>query len=130
MIYYRKRKKYKYVLEKESKYNVDIPIVAFESNYLIVTNDKCLVIKKGYAWDGATGIIDSKKFLEASLVHDALYQLMRAGKIDKRYKDDIDKMLKLFCYNAGTSKLLSWLIYMATKLFGSYFTKSEILKAP
>ena len=37
-----------------------------------------LIIKRSYAWDGPSGpTIDTKNFMRGSLVHDALYQLMR-----------------------------------------------------
>ena len=38
----------------------------------------CLQIAAGYAWDGASGpTIDTRNSMIASLVHDALYQLIR-----------------------------------------------------
>lgn len=51
-----------------------------------------LYIVSGYAWDGSSGpTIDSKDSMRASLVHDALSQLARAGYLDaKKYKKAID----------------------------------------
>ena len=40
--------------------------------------DGTLTIAAGYAWDGASGpIAQGPEVIRASLVHDALYQLMR-----------------------------------------------------
>jgi hypothetical protein len=38
---------------------------------------------KGYAWNGPSGpTLDTRNFMRGSLVHDALYQLMREGRMD------------------------------------------------
>ena len=53
-----------------------------------------LEIRAGYAWDGPSGpTIDTKSTMRASLVHDALYQLMRAGKLTQDARDAADKLL-------------------------------------
>ncbi|MDA8018651.1 MAG: hypothetical protein MPN21_14515 [Thermoanaerobaculia bacterium] len=41
--------------------------------------DEHIHIEAGYAWNGATGAIDTPSFRRASLIHDGLYQLMREG---------------------------------------------------
>ena len=44
-----------------------------------------LVIYKGYEWDGPSGpAIDTDNFMDGSLIHDMLYQLMREGKLKRR----------------------------------------------
>lgn len=40
-----------------------------------------MIVADGYAWDGASGVVDRKTNLRASCGHDALYQLMRMGKL-------------------------------------------------
>jgi hypothetical protein len=44
--------------------------------------DGTMIVNSGYAWDGASGIVDTKTNLRASCGHDALYQLMRMEKLD------------------------------------------------
>jgi hypothetical protein len=52
-----------------------------------------LTIKEGYAWDGPSGpTIDTVTGLRASLVHDALYQLIRMKLLDKRGRKIADKL--------------------------------------
>jgi hypothetical protein len=52
-----------------------------------------LTIKEGYAWDGPSGpTIDTVTGLRASLVHDALYQLIRMKLLDKRSRKTADKL--------------------------------------
>ena len=51
--------------------------------WVSIQPDGRLVIQKGYAWDGPSGpTIDTENFMRGSLVHDALYQLFREGKLD------------------------------------------------
>ena len=60
--------------------------------------DGTMIVNSGYAWDGASGIIDTKTNLRASCGHDALYQLMRMEKLDfnehHKADDDFCKWLK------------------------------------
>lgn len=78
---------YKYQLVQE--YIVSLPELASSTRedivtpYIVLYANGDLVIRVWYAWDGATGAID---FMRPSLVHDALYQLMREGHLDP-YRD-------------------------------------------
>lgn len=38
-----------------------------------------LVVEKGYAWDGATGAVDSKSIIFASCIHDILCGFINSG---------------------------------------------------
>lgn len=49
------------------------------NDFVHITADGLLMISAGYAWDGATMAPDSKSIMRASLIHDALYQLIRMG---------------------------------------------------
>ena len=49
---------------------------------IILSTDGKLHIAEGYCWDGASGIIDRKTNLRASLGHDALYEMMRQGALN------------------------------------------------
>ena len=61
-------------------------------NFVRLDTSGTLYIVSGYAWDGATDpAIDSIDNMRASLVHDALSQLARAGYLDAvKYKKAID----------------------------------------
>ena len=66
-----------------------------------------LQVHLNYAWDGATAIPDTRKNLFASLIHDALYQIMRVyyktdklnigGMTRKDFKTAADKLYKELC---------------------------------
>lgn len=59
------------------------------NDYVFLTIDGRLMISKGYAWDGASGpAINTRSFVRPSLVHDALYQLIRLGIVTDRLAAD------------------------------------------
>jgi hypothetical protein len=79
-----------------------------------------LTIKKGYAWDGPSGpTYDTDSFMEGSLVHDALYQLMRNNKIPPTGRKHADRLLYKLCRKDGMSWFRAKYIYHAVRLFGA-----------
>lgn len=79
-----------------------------------------LTIEAGYAWDGPSGpTIDTKNFMRGSLVHDALYQLMRDGYLNVYANKELaDKILQTLCLEDGMSMLRAWWVYQGVKHFG------------
>lgn len=117
-IEYKKGKgKYKYTLLKE--YVFDLPFIAPHviEAFLDIHGNQ-LIISKDYAWDGATSAIDTPDFMRGSLVHDALYQLIRTGWLGKEYRIEADKALKAICLEDGMPKWRANYIYYAVRLFG------------
>lgn len=120
---------YKFVLAED--YRVKISIKPNEmlvvDNVLELHPDGTLLIKKGYAWDGASGpAINTKDIMRGALVHDALYQLMREGHLSQTYFDSANKALRDICIEDGMSKLRAWYIYKAVSIFGKKFTEPSI----
>jgi len=77
-----------------------------------------LIIKSGYAWDGASGpAIDTKSFIRGSLVHDALYELMREGLLNIHWRIPVDRELIKICLEDGMWKLRTVWVYFAVKTF-------------
>jgi hypothetical protein len=103
-----------------------------EDEFLSIRNG-CLVIAHGYAWDGPSGpTIDTKNFMRGSLVHDALYQLMRQGVIPRRCKDAADRELQRMCIEDGMSSIRAWWVLTGLEQFGAKATISNknIMVAP
>jgi hypothetical protein len=76
-----------------------------------------LVVKKGYAWDGASGpAVDTSTFMRASCIHDALYQLMREGIIPRSNRKKADKIMRQIGRQDGMSKPRAWWVYAAVRL--------------
>jgi hypothetical protein len=93
---YKKRQKYKYTLHSEEKIETRIPVSkAYDSPFLSLSKQGVLTIKKGYAWDGASGpALDTKNIMKASLVHDAVYQLMREEVLPQSARMHADMLLR------------------------------------
>ena len=120
MIKYRKITRYKYQLLEQYCFYTRCPVKkALCFDFIVADSDGFIAIKKGYAWDGPSGpTIDTKNFMRASLVHDAMYQLIREGCIDIAYRDHADRMLQSICIEDGMSKVRAWYVYQSVKYFG------------
>ena len=79
-----------------------------------------LTIRADYAWDGPSGpTIDTENFITPSLIHDALYQLMREGHLDPiEYKEPADKLLVKMCKDRGMNPIRRWWTYRGVFRFG------------
>jgi hypothetical protein len=132
MIFYKKRRIYKYNLHSDLVYETGIHIDQPKNNGLLeIDNVGILTIKKGYSWDGPSGpSIDTKNFMQGSLVHDALYQLMREGILHQHARVRADDILREICLNDGMSRFRAWYVYLAVRLFAANAAKSDLLEAP
>lgn len=116
---------YKYQLKEP--YSLRIPIrpdktVASPGDYVRLTPEGELTIREGYAWDGPSGpTVDTASFMRGSLVHDALYQLMRECKDDfpkETYRELADELLYELFREDGMWWLRANWVYYAVRLFG------------
>ena len=109
---------YKYQLTEG--YAVELPLPDAEQGDWIVIKDKVLSITKGYAWDGASGpTIDSPASMRGSLVHDALYQLMREKRLPFAMRKHADLIFYRMCREDGMWWWRAKLWYHALRLFGA-----------
>ena len=90
----RYRTGYKYQLADDYRIRIRIiPGKAIKTEFIELDLDGNLLIRKGYAWDGPSGpTVDTRNSLRGSLVHDALYQLMRMELIDQACRQDADEI--------------------------------------
>ena len=111
---------YKYQMLERYSYPVELPDASNNRSYVWI-KDGILWIKEGYAWDGASfPAINTLNFRQGSLVHDALYQLMREGDLGVKYKDYADRLLVDICRDDGMNKFRAWYVYQAVKWFGGW----------
>lgn len=77
--------------------------------------DGTISVSRGYAWDGITGGFNTEKTMQASLVHDVLYQVIRNGfpvgrkKSDTIFRDILKKnrfFLRSIYY--GVVRVVGW----------------------
>ncbi len=113
---------YKYQLHETYSVVVDIvPPQIIDADFIKLDAEGKLIICKGYAWDGPSGpTIDTLNFMRGSLVHDALYQLMREKYLDHdTFRDKADKILQKICLEDGMWSVRAWWVYQAVRIFGN-----------
>ncbi len=119
---YRKLRKYKYQLMRDYTIDVEIDDLGedVDTNFIALTTAGVLTVKNRYAWDGPSGpTIDTRSFMRGSLVHDALYQLMRGKYLDyKKHRKYADELLKNICLKDGMLKFRAWYVYKIVRMFG------------
>ena len=117
----RYRSGYKYQLADEYSVKVRVtPEKNIPTEFINLDTDSVLVIKRGYAWDGPSGpTIDTKNFMRGSLVHDALYQIMRLQLLSKeQWRDEADLELKRICREDGMARFRAWYVYRSVRIWG------------
>ena len=83
-------------------------------------------IATGYAWDGASGPIpDTRAAMRASLVHDALYQLIREEILGVEHKHTADRLFRDLCIQDGMPKWRARLLFRGLLAFGNPATKPK-----
>lgn len=139
-IKYRKLQDYKYQLMEKYVHDTGWRLperAAMAGGWTTLSKTGKLTIKKGYAWDGPSGpAIDTSNFMRGSLVHDALYQLMREGLLPGRKRKPADVLLWLICLEDGMSQTRADYVFHAVRVFGGRSARARtepervILEAP
>ena len=115
------RSGYKYQLREPYRVTVGIkPRTAVGvDDFVSLDPDGTLSIKRGYAWDGPSGpTIDTQNFMRGSLVHDALYQLIRNGLLQMvPHRKMADRELERICAEDGMLWPRRRWVYAAVRLF-------------
>ena len=131
------REGYKYQLASSYSINVDIyPTRDIDTEFLSMElGSTTLSIRKGYAWDGPSWpAIDTKNFMRGSLVHDALYQLIREGLLSIEHRGTADSILRRICKEDGMSTIRAWWVFWGVRLGGGPAASADgersILEAP
>ena len=104
------RSGYKYQLAETEDFRLDVlPDEDIHTDFIHLLENGHMVIEKGYAWDGPSGpTIDTLNFMRGSLVHDALYQLMRGNHLPEGLREIADDELKKICREYGMSGVRAW----------------------
>jgi hypothetical protein len=113
------REGYKYQLAEDYSDNILLaPPEDIRTEWIDLDAEGNLLIRKGYAWDGASGpTFDTKDSMRGSLIHDALYQLFRLGHLDPlELRDDADLIFRLVCLEDGMWKPRAYLWYQAVRI--------------
>lgn len=125
---YYEMKSYRFQVAEDTELELinDIPNIEFD---WFSVNNKKIQIKKGYAWDGASGpTINTKDTIKAYLIHDCLYQAMRLGIVDESNRKTADKELRDQMIKAGCWKIRAYIWYIMVRLFGTSSAKKGNLQ--
>lgn len=115
---YRKLRKYKYQLMLPMLYNIGVEVGDVDHGWITVIGN-IVKIRKGYCWDGASGpVIDTPAFMRGSLIHDALYQLIRLDLIDKQFRSIADQTLYDICIADGMWIVKAKIVKFMVNKFG------------
>ena len=127
---------YKYQLVSAVTVHTAIrPEQRIQNRFISLDATGMLRIKAGYAWDGPSGpTFDTRNFMRGSLVHDALYGLMRAGLLARGWRLAADRLLRKICREDGMSKIRAWWVYSAVRRYADSsadpLNAKEVLVAP
>lgn len=120
------KKGYKYQLFETEHFETDIKGFILRTDWIQLRKDGFLTIHKGYAWDGPSGpTLDTESFMRGSLLHDALYELLRKDLLPSTYKETADKLLIKICMEDGMSRFRRWWVYEGLSIFGKNATKNK-----
>jgi hypothetical protein len=129
-IFYKKRRTYKYFLASSYRFATGWQLpTTINGPFLQLDADGTLHIAAKYAWDGASGPMpEMRSILRASLVHDALYQLMREDYLDQSHRAAADEILYQLCRSDGMNILLAYWVYFCVRCFGERHAQSDLLE--
>lgn len=134
-IYYRGGYKYQLAVPYSLQTDIKPPEDVLSPTGLFgLTVEGLLWINANYAWDGATCCPDFRSIRRGSLMHDVLYQMLRDGMLEKRYRKAADALLRKLCIEDGMLTSLAWIVWQAVKIAGAACATpgkvKEILTAP
>lgn len=127
---------YNYQLVEDYEIQIAIePRATIETAFVRLTDEGLLTVKTGYAWDGATDAFDTVTFMRGSLVHDALYGLMRSGYLSEAlHRESADRILVDICKEDGMWSVKADLVFRIVRRLAKKAALAEsenpILYAP
>jgi hypothetical protein len=133
-VVYRDVRGWKYIVDETISYRTTICDYARTIDYKDeVLARLCpsgeLIVRPGYAWDGPSGpTIDTPDWMDASLVHDILYQFMRTGQLpnDDSYRSrekmrrKADDLMYKMLLEAGMPWLRALYSYYGVRFFAAW----------
>lgn len=114
---------YKYQLAETYCIQLPVPVIPTEqinTDWIALDKTGQLTIQKGYAWDGVHDLIwRTRNTMRGSLVHDALYQLMREGYLhEDTWREAADENLRILLLEDGMGVFRSWYYLRGVRMFG------------
>lgn len=121
------KKGYKYQLTEDEVTVTPIrPGSAIETDFISLSVNGVLTVKKGYAWDGPSGpTIDTDNSMTPSLNHDAFAQLMRMGLLSRVHRILSNVFFARQCLERGMLRIRAWFWKRSLDKFGAPSTNPK-----
>jgi hypothetical protein len=71
----------------------------------------------GYCWDGVTLGPDHARLLEASIPHDIICQMIRAGQLSPANQPVADALFRAVAIECGVSRRRAWIYWAMVRSF-------------
>jgi len=124
-------KGFKYQLHETESILTNIKGYEIHSDFYSLGSNGLLIAKKGFAWDGASGSIDTDTNLRASLFHDIGCLMVARNELPRSELDAVNDLFHTLLELDGMAKVRRWWHFKAvTKYFANGKTpeRREILE--
>lgn len=116
---------YRYVTTSEEVELLGVWASPIACRPMCIDESSRLRIMPGYAWDGASFLPflwfgTPSAWLTPSLVHDALYQLIREGLLAREHRAAVDGLFRDLLIERGVWRVVAWAAYYAVRVFGNF----------
>ena len=116
------RKGYKYQLASDELFHTSIIGYRVSKKRVELHPDGTVILREGYAWDGPSGpVFDRDTVMQASILHDALYEMMRWELVPHYEWRAADKEYGKQMKKDGAWAITVWINLMGLKLMNGYF---------
>ena len=128
--------KFKYQLINDYMIDIDFANPSnLQADFVELSSDGILRIKRGFVWDGVTGLaFDTRNFMRAALVHDALFHLLREHGANPALHQRADEMFRRIALDDGVNRIRVSIhctsLLLVRKLGRIPGKKRELLTAP
>lgn len=114
---------YKYQMRENAVADSRIrPGKLINHEYFAISVDGVILVRRGYAWDGASGpAIDDPGTLLPSVFHDAGYQAIQLKLLEEFWREALDQMYESLCIECGVNPARARAHYLALRGFGGYY---------
>ena len=115
---------WKYKTEEAEQIAVPEISESCDHEFIVLGNGE-ISVDSQYAWNGASFILfywfgTPKKWMVPSLIHDALYQLMRESKLGGSYRKTVDGIFYRLLRERGVSWPVATVAYYCVRIGGNY----------
>ena len=125
IVYVTSSGKYKHKLFKSYRIQTTYrPKKRIETEFITLCKNGVLIIKIAYRWNGLTFFPEIKSMIRASLIHDALYELMKERLLDyKTDRNTADNLFREESVKDRTWRIVTEPVYIVLRTMGAGFAK-------